>query len=81
MATTSEQTGRSVDEVTAAITQVAEGNERQAQSIAEARRVADEVATAADSGAAIAQATASAVQPRAWRRWTRWSGAGDPSSG
>ncbi len=61
MATTSKETGRAVDEVAAAINQVATGNDRQVQSIEVARRVADEVATAADSGAAMAQETASAA--------------------
>jgi methyl-accepting chemotaxis protein len=61
MAETSLETGRAVDEVASAINQVASGNERQVHSIAEARRVADEVAGAAGSGAAIAQDTAEAA--------------------
>src|SRR2546423_10228425 len=52
MASTSKETGRAVDEVASAINQVALGNERQAHSIADARRLADEVSGAAGSGAA-----------------------------
>jgi methyl-accepting chemotaxis protein len=61
IAVTSDTAGRSVNEVSTAITDVARGNERQAQAIDEARRVAEAVATAAESGAAIAQLTAEAV--------------------
>ncbi|MGA9857170.1 MAG: methyl-accepting chemotaxis protein, partial [Solirubrobacteraceae bacterium] len=61
IAGTSETAGRSVNEVSTAINDVAHGNERQVQSIDEARRVAEQVAAAAESGAAIAQQTAEAV--------------------
>ena len=46
----------------AAIGHVAEGNERQVQSIDEARRVANQMSQAAGSGAAIAKETAEAVE-------------------
>lgn len=62
IAESSETAGRSVDEVSTAITDVAHGNERQVQSIDEARRVAEQVAAAAESGASIAQQTAEAVE-------------------
>jgi methyl-accepting chemotaxis protein len=61
IASTSENAGRSVNEVSTAINDVAEGNERQVQSIDDARRVAEQVAAAAESGADIAQRTAEAV--------------------
>jgi methyl-accepting chemotaxis protein len=61
IAATSETAGRSVNEVSTAINDVARGNERQVQSIDEARRVAQQVAGAAESGAAIARQTAEAV--------------------
>jgi methyl-accepting chemotaxis protein len=61
MATTSQTAERSVIEVAAAITNVASGNERQVRSIDEARRVADRVTVAAQSGATIARETAQAV--------------------
>ncbi len=62
IASSSEDAGRSVNEVTTAIIDVAHGNERQAASIDEARRVAEQVAAAAESGAEIAQRTAEAVE-------------------
>jgi methyl-accepting chemotaxis protein len=62
IATSSEDAGRSVNEVSSAITDVAHGNERQVASIDEARRVAEQVASAAESGAEIAQRTAEAVE-------------------
>jgi methyl-accepting chemotaxis protein len=62
MASTSETAGRSVTEVASAINDVATGNERQVQSIDEARRVADQVAAAAQAGATIAHETAEAVE-------------------
>jgi methyl-accepting chemotaxis protein len=62
MASTSQDTGRSVIEVASAINHVATGNERQVQSIEEARQVADQVTAAARSGATIAQETAEAVE-------------------
>jgi methyl-accepting chemotaxis protein len=62
IASTSEDAGRSVNEVSSAIIDVAHGNERQVASIDETRRVAEQVAAAAESGAAIAQRTAEAVE-------------------
>jgi methyl-accepting chemotaxis protein len=62
IAVTSESAGRSVNEVSSAITDVAHGNERQVASVDEARRVAEQVAAAAESGAEIAQRTAEAVE-------------------
>jgi methyl-accepting chemotaxis protein len=62
IATSSEDAGRSVNEVSSAISDVAHGNERQVASIDEARRVAEQVAAAAESGAEIAQRTAEAVE-------------------
>jgi methyl-accepting chemotaxis protein len=62
IADTSESAGRSVNEVSTAIGDVAHGNERQVASIDEARRVAEQVASAAESGAEIAQRTAEAVE-------------------
>ncbi len=62
IASSSEDAGRSVNEVSSAITDVAHGNERQVASIDEARRVAEQVASAAESGAEIAQRTAEAVE-------------------
>ena len=62
IADSSETAGRSVNEVSTAISDVAHGNERQVQSIDEARRVAEQVAAAAQSGASIAQQTAAAVE-------------------
>ncbi len=62
IADTSESAGRSVNEVSSAITDVAHGNERQVASVDEARRVAEQVAAAAESGAEIAQRTAEAVE-------------------
>jgi methyl-accepting chemotaxis protein len=62
IADSSENAGRSVNEVSTAITDVAHGNERQVASIDEARRVAEQVASAAESGAEIAQRTAEAVE-------------------
>jgi methyl-accepting chemotaxis protein len=62
IATSSEDAGRSVNEVSSAIVDVAHGNERQVASIDEARRVAEQVASAAESGAEIAQRTAEAVE-------------------
>jgi methyl-accepting chemotaxis protein len=62
IADSSESAGRSVNEVSTAITDVAHGNERQVASIDEARRVAEQVASAAESGAEIAQRTADAVE-------------------
>ncbi len=62
IADSSESAGRSVNEVSTAITDVAHGNERQVASIDEARRVAEQVAAAAESGAEIAQRTAEAVE-------------------
>jgi methyl-accepting chemotaxis protein len=62
IAETSENAGRSVNEVSTAISDVAQGNERQVQSIDQARRVAEQVAAAADSGAAIAQQTSEAAE-------------------
>jgi len=62
IAETSETAGRSVNEVSTAISDVASGSERQVQSIDQARRVAEEVAEAAASGARIAQGTAEAVE-------------------
>jgi methyl-accepting chemotaxis protein len=62
MAGTSETAGRSVSEVASAINHVAIGNERQVQSIDQARRVADQVAAAARSGATIARETGEAVE-------------------
>jgi methyl-accepting chemotaxis protein len=62
IASSSEDAGRSVNEVSSAITDVAHGNERQVASIDEARRVAEQVASAAEAGAAIAQRTAEAVE-------------------
>ena len=62
IADSSETAGRSVNEVSTAISDVAHGNERQVQSIDEARRVAEQVAAAAASGASIAQQTAAAVE-------------------
>jgi methyl-accepting chemotaxis protein len=62
IASSSEDAGRSVNEVSSAITHVAHGNERQVASIDEARRVAEQVASAAESGAEIAQRTAEAVE-------------------
>jgi len=61
IASTSETAGRSVNEVSTAINDVAQGNERQVQSIDDARRIAEQVAAAAQSGAEIAQRTAEAV--------------------
>ncbi|MGH2915380.1 MAG: methyl-accepting chemotaxis protein [Solirubrobacteraceae bacterium] len=61
IATNSQSAGRSVSEVSTAIDGVARGNERQVQSIDEARQVAEQVAAAAESGAEIAQRTAGAV--------------------
>jgi methyl-accepting chemotaxis protein len=62
IADSSESAGRSVNEVSTAITDVARGNERQVASVDEARRVAQQVAAAAESGAEIAQRTAEAVE-------------------
>jgi methyl-accepting chemotaxis protein len=62
MARTSQETGRAVDEVAAAIGQVASGAERQVAQLAEASRMADEVATAAGAGAEIALTTAHAAE-------------------
>ncbi len=62
IADSSENAGRSVNEVSTAITDVAHGNERQVASIDEARRVAEQVASAAESGAEIARRTAEAVE-------------------
>jgi methyl-accepting chemotaxis protein len=62
IASSSENADRSVNEVSTAITDVAHGNERQVASIDEARRVAEQVAAAAESGAEIAQRTAEAVE-------------------
>ncbi len=62
IADSSENAGRSVNEVSTAITDVAQGNERQVASIDAARRVAEQVAAAAESGAEIAQRTAEAVE-------------------
>jgi methyl-accepting chemotaxis protein len=61
IAASSESAGRSVDEVSTAINDVAQGNEQQVHSIEEARLVAEQVASAAESGAAIAVRTAQAV--------------------
>jgi methyl-accepting chemotaxis protein len=62
IADSSESAGRSVNEVSSAISDVAHGNERQVASVDEARRVAEQVAAAAESGAEIAQRTAEAVE-------------------
>jgi methyl-accepting chemotaxis protein len=62
IARNSENTGRTVDEVSSAIESVARGSEEQARSIEEARAVAERLAAAADSGTRIARATAGAAE-------------------
>jgi methyl-accepting chemotaxis protein len=62
IASNSENTGRTVHEVSSAIEDVARGSEEQARSIDEARIVAERLATAADSGTTIARATAQAAE-------------------
>jgi methyl-accepting chemotaxis protein len=61
IATSSDTAGRSVTEVSTAINSVAAGNERQVQAIADARLVAGELESAAESGAGIVAQTVEAV--------------------
>jgi methyl-accepting chemotaxis protein len=61
MATTSEQTGRAIGEIATTIGEVAQGAERQARSVAEARELTSEVAAATQQSAGDAQETAFAA--------------------
>ncbi len=61
MASTSEQTGRAVDEIASAVGEVALGAQRQVEGIEETRRLTDEVARATTSSAQEATATAQAA--------------------
>jgi methyl-accepting chemotaxis protein len=58
MAQVSEEAGRAVNEIAAAVGEVAEGAERQVQTVAQTRILTDQVGTATQASAASAQETA-----------------------
>jgi len=60
MATTSEETGRAVNEIAAAVGDVAEGAQRQVQMVDDARRSAEQTSVAAEEARAVAEDGASA---------------------
>ena len=62
MAMTSEETGRAVGEIAQTIGEVAQGAERQVRSVAEAREMTEEVASASELSAGHAQETATAAE-------------------
>ncbi|WP_210490996.1 methyl-accepting chemotaxis protein [Patulibacter sp. SYSU D01012] len=62
MESTSEETGRAVAEIAGAVTDVAQGAERQARTAASTRAVADEMAQATEQGAGAVRQTSEAAQ-------------------
>ncbi len=62
MASTSEEAGRAVGEITSAVTDVAQGAERQVRMVESAREAVAEAGHAADSSASLAQQTGVAAE-------------------
>jgi methyl-accepting chemotaxis protein len=62
MASTSEETDRAIGEIATTFGEVAQGAERQVRSVAQARQLTEEVATASRVGAENAQGTEAAAQ-------------------
>ncbi|HST43105.1 MAG TPA: methyl-accepting chemotaxis protein [Conexibacter sp.] len=62
MATTSEESGRAVGEIAAAVGEVAAGAERQVRTVAEARRLAEQVVGVTHSSSSDAEETATAAE-------------------
>jgi methyl-accepting chemotaxis protein len=61
MASTSEETGRAVTEIAAAVGEVAHGAERQVRAVSETKRLTEEVSTATRNSAVTVQETAAAA--------------------
>ena len=62
MATTSEESGRAVNEIASAVGEVAAGAERQVRTVGEARELTEEIVTATRDSSANAQETAVAAE-------------------